>query len=99
MVGAIPRGLPRFSLPRFDLAVLPHLAAAAVILSFLGFMEAISIAKSIAARTGCRVDPDQELIGQGLANISGSFFGSYPVSGSFSRSAVNYQAGARSGMA
>ena len=99
VVGAVPSGLPRFSMPRFDFTILPRLAAAAVIISFLGFMEAISIAKSIAARTGCRLDPNQELMGQGLANMTGSFFGSYPVSGSFSRSAVNFQAGARTGFA
>jgi MFS superfamily sulfate permease-like transporter len=66
----------------------------AVIISLLGFMEAISIAKAIAARTGQRLDPNRELIGQGLGNIVGSFCQSYPVSGSFSRSAVNFQAGA-----
>ncbi len=99
VVGAIPGGIPALSIPRFDLSVLPKLLVAAVIISILGFMEAISIAKTIAASSGGRIDPNQELIGQGLANMVGSFGGSYPVSGSFSRSAVNYQAGARSGMA
>jgi len=61
-------------------------------------MEAISIAKAMAAKTGQRLDPNQELIGQGLANICGAFGKSYPVSGSFSRSAVNLQAGAVSGL-
>jgi len=61
-------------------------------------MEAISIAKAMAAKTGQRLDPNQELIGQGLANIIGSFNQSYPVSGSFSRSAVNLQAGALTGL-
>ncbi len=70
----------------------------AAIISLLGFMEAISIAKAMAARTGQRLDPNQELIGQGLANIVGSFSQSYPVSGSFSRSAVNFQAGAVTGL-
>ncbi len=99
VVGTIPGGIPALSIPRFDLSVLPRLLAAAVIISILGFMEAISIAKTIAASSGGRIDPNQELIGQGLANMIGSLGGSYPVSGSFSRSAVNYQAGARSGMA
>jgi anti-anti-sigma factor len=70
----------------------------AMIISLLGFMEAISIAKAMAARTGQRLDPNQELIGQGLGNIIGSFGQSYAVSGSFSRSAVNLQAGAVTGL-
>ncbi len=70
----------------------------AIIISLLGFMEAIAIAKAMAAQTGQKLDPNQELIGQGLGNILGSFGGSYAVSGSFSRSAVNLQAGAVSGI-
>jgi len=70
----------------------------AVIISLLGFMEAIAIAKSMAAKTGQKLDPNQELIGQGLANIVGSFGQSYAVSGSFSRSAVNLQANAVTGV-
>ncbi len=69
-----------------------------MIISLLGFMEAISIAKAMAAKTGQRLDPNQELIGQGLSNIIGSMGRSYAVSGSFSRSAVNLQAGAVSGL-
>jgi MFS superfamily sulfate permease-like transporter len=65
-----------------------------MIISILGFMEAISIAKAMAARSHHRLDPNQELVGQGLANFVGSFFQSYAVSGSFSRSAVNFQSGA-----
>jgi MFS superfamily sulfate permease-like transporter len=74
-----------------------HLLPYAAIISFLGFMEAISIAKAMAAKTGQRLDPNQELIGQGLANLLGAIGKSYPTSGSFSRSAVNLQAGAVSG--
>jgi anti-anti-sigma factor len=70
----------------------------AIIISLLGFMEAIAIAKAMAAKTGQKLDPNQELIGQGLANIFGSIGSSYAVSGSFSRSAVNLQAGAVSGI-
>ena len=99
IIGTVPRGLPQFSLPRFDWQVIPRLLTAAVVISLLGFMEAISVAKAIATRTGRKIDPNQELIGQGLANIVGSCSSSYPVSGSFSRSAVNYQAGARTGIA
>jgi SulP family sulfate permease len=69
-----------------------------MIIALVGFMEAISIAKAMAARTKDRIDPNQELIGQGLGNIVGSFFHAYPASGSFSRSAVNLEAGAQSGI-
>jgi MFS superfamily sulfate permease-like transporter len=98
VVGEIPRGLPSFSLPTIDFRAISHLFASAVIISLLGFMEAISIAKAMAAKTGQRLDPNQELIGQGLANIVGSMSSAYPASGSFSRSAVNLQAGAVTGL-
>ncbi|MFC1563840.1 SulP family inorganic anion transporter [candidate division KSB1 bacterium] len=98
VVGAIPEGLPNFSLPSPDFAIIMRLLPMVVIISLIGFMEAIAIAKAIAAKTGQRLDPNQELIGQGLANILGSFAKSYPVSGSFSRSAVNIQSGAMTGM-
>ncbi len=98
VVGAIPSGLPAPSLPHIDMRVIPRLIVPAVIISLLGFMEAISIAKAMAAKTGQRIDPNQELIGQGIANIFGSVGQSYPTSGSFSRSAVNLQAGALTGM-
>jgi SulP family sulfate permease len=97
VVGVIPRGLPHLSPPKLDFAIIAHLFTMAAIISLLGFMEAISIAKAMAARSGQRLDPNQELIGQGLANIMGAFSQSYAVSGSFSRSAVNFQAGAVSG--
>jgi len=98
VVGAIPRGLPGFSLPDVDGHSALTLLPSAVIIALLGFMEAISIAKAMAAKTGQRIDPNQELIGQGLANMVGAIGQSYPVAGSFSRSAVNLQAGAFSGM-
>ncbi len=98
VVGDIPKGLPKISFPKMDLLIIFQLFPIATIISLLGFMEAISIAKAMAAKTGQRLDPNQELIGQGLANIVGSFGQSYPVSGSFSRSAVNIQAGALTGM-
>jgi len=98
VVGEIPKGLPSFSLPPLDPRAISHLLASAVIISLLGFMEAISIAKAMAAKTGQRLDPNQELIGQGLANIIGSMTNAYPGSGSFSRSAVNLQAGAITGL-
>ncbi len=98
VVGEIPQGLPVYSKPLWDFEIAQKLFSAALIISLLGYMEAISIAKALAARTGQKLDSNQELVGQGLANIVGSFFQSYPVSGSFSRSAVNYQAGAVSAL-
>ncbi len=98
VVGSIPKGLPAPRLADFNLKVMLGLFPTAIIISFLGFMEAISIAKAMAVRTGQRLNPNQELIGQGLANLTGSFFQGYAVSGSFSRSAVNLQTGAQTGM-
>ena len=98
VVGNIPRGLPSFSLPQIDYYIILHLLPFVIIISLLGFMEAISVAKAMAAKTGQRLDPNRELIGQGLANICGAVAKSYPISGSFSRSAVNLQSGAVSGL-
>jgi len=98
VVGKIPEGLPTFSMPDLTLKSFIKLLPTAIIISLLGFMEAIAIAKAMAAQTGQKLDPNQELIGQGLANMLGSIGSSYSVSGSFSRSAVNLQAGAVSGI-
>jgi len=98
VVGTIPRGLPALTIPKFDSDVALKLLPATVIIALLGFMEAISVARAMAAKTGQRIDPNQELIGQGLANICGAVGKSYPGAGSFSRSAVNLQAGAVSGL-
>jgi len=98
VVGKIPEGLPQFSIPDLNVKSFLKLLPTAIIISLLGFMEAIAIAKAMAAKTGQKLDPNQELIGQGLANIFGSIGSSYSVSGSFSRSAVNLQAGAVSGI-
>jgi MFS superfamily sulfate permease-like transporter len=98
VVGDVPRGLPAMSMPKIDLKIMLHLLPIAAIISLLGFMEAISIAKAMAAKTGQRLDPNQELIGQGIANIFGAMGKSFPVSGSFSRSAVNIQSGAVTGL-
>lgn len=98
VVGHIPRGLPSIQAPKVNFQVMLTLLPMAIIISLLGFMEAISIAKAMAARTGQRLDPNQELIGQGLGNLVGCISQSYPVSGSFSRSAVNLQAGAVTGL-
>lgn len=98
IIGKIPEGLPQFAVPELTIKSLGKLLPTAIIIALLGFMEAIAIAKAMAAKTGQRLDPNQELIGQGLANILGSIGSSYTVSGSFSRSAVNLQAGAVSGI-
>jgi len=98
VVGAIPEGLPSVKMPSFNLDALGSLLSAALVISLVGFMEAISIAKAVAARTRQRIDPNQELVGQGLANMVGSFTQAFPVSGSFSRTAVNMNAGAKTGM-
>ncbi|MDP2267118.1 MAG: SulP family inorganic anion transporter [Thiobacillus sp.] len=97
VVGNIPSGVPGFLMPTFDLGVMSGLFSIAFIMAMIGFMEATSISRALAAKTREKLDPNQELIGQGLANIVGSFFQSYVVSGSFSRSAVAARVGARSG--
>ena len=90
-------GLFSFKIPSFDFNAMGTLFIYAITISLIGFMEAISVAKSMAATTKQRLDVNQELIGQGLSNIASSFFQGYPVSGSFSRSAVNLTAGAVTG--
>jgi SulP family sulfate permease len=98
VVGKVPEGLPALQMPTINLDALGSLLSAAIVISLVGFMEAISIAKALATKAKQKVDPNQELIGQGLANIVGGFTQAFPVSGSFSRSAVNFNAGARSGL-
>ena len=98
VVGSIPEGLPQISLPTLDMSKLGALFSAALVIALVGFMEAISIAKAMAAKTKQRLDPNQELIGQGLGNLAGSFSMAYPTSGSFSRSAVNMNMKATSGV-
>lgn len=97
VVGNIPAGLPHFIVPPLDPDVLAGLLGTALIMSLIGFMEATSISRALAAQSREKLDPNQELIGQGLANLVGSFFQSYTVSGSFSRSAVAAKSGARTG--
>lgn len=98
VVGTIPEGLPEFDVPTLKWDLILSLLPAALVMALIGFMEATSISKAIASTTGERVDTNKELVGQGLANIAGSFFSSYTVSGSFSRSAVAARTGARTGM-
>jgi SulP family sulfate permease len=98
VVGTVPAGVTMPGVPTgLSWDVLVQLITTAVIISIIGFMEAISIAKAMAARTRQRLDPNQELIGQGLGNLVSGIFQGYAVSGSFSRSAVNINAGAVTG--
>ena len=90
-------GVFSFQAPSFDFKVMGTLFVYAITISLIGFMEAISVAKSMATKTKQRLDVNQELIGQGLSNVVSSFFQGYAVSGSFSRSAVNSSAGAVTG--
>lgn len=99
VVGKIPSGLPAFRIPPLSLDAMVQLLSAAFIIALVAFMESISMAKALAAKTKQRLDPNQELIGQGLANIGGAFFQSYPACGSFTGSAINLQAGAKTGFA
>ncbi|MDX8367427.1 solute carrier family 26 protein [Cytobacillus sp. IB215665] len=99
IVGEVPRGIPTMSLPAFDISSITSLLPIALTISFVGFMESIAVAKAIAAKENDKINSNQELTGLGLANIVGSFFSAYPVTGGFSRSAVNYQAGAKTGLA
>lgn len=99
VVGKIPSGLPTFRVPPLSFDAFLQLLTAAFIIALVAFMESISMAKALAAKTKQRLNPNQELIGQGLANIGGSFFQAYPAAGSFTGSAINLQAGARTGFA
>ncbi len=98
-VKALSGIFPHFAMPDFSLEGVRKTASIAVAVTMLGLTEAISIARAIAVRSEQRIDGNQEFIGQGLSNIAGSFFSAYASSGSFNRSGVNYEAGARTPMA
>ncbi|HDN26682.1 MAG TPA: SulP family inorganic anion transporter [Thioploca sp.] len=95
LVGEIPAHLPPLSSPDFSIATIRQLAPEALAVALLGLIEAVSIARSVATRSHQSINGNQEFIGQGLSNIVGSFFSSYAGSGSFTRSGINYQAGAK----
>ena len=99
VVGPLPSSLPPLSLPSFDPDVWRTLAPAALALTVLGLTEAVSIARAIGVKAGQRIDGNQEFIGQGLSNIGGAFFSAYPSSGSFNRSGLNFEAGAKTPLA
>jgi len=100
IIGEIPSGLPTFMLPDFSWTSLQSLLPIALAISLVSFMESIAVAKAIQSKhKNYKVIPNQELIALGAANIGGSFLQAYPVTGGFSRTAVNDQAGAKTGMA
>ena len=94
VVGEVPQGLPPISLPSFSIDIWTSLIGSAILMSLIGFIESISIARTLAATKRQRIDPDQELIGLGAANVGAAFTSGFPVTGGFSRSVVNYDAGA-----
>ena len=98
VVGNVPKGIPKLSIPKINLKVIFNIIPGAFVILLLGLMEIVAVVKALSVRTGQRVDLNQELIGQGLANVVGSFSSSCVVSGSFARTAVNLQAGALTGM-
>ncbi len=99
IVGSVPAGFPAPSVPSFELSQLGGLLPTALAISLVGFMESISVAKAFARKNRYEVDANQELVALGTSNIIGFFFGAYPVTGGFSRTAVNAQAGAKTGLA
>ncbi|MGC1503426.1 MAG: sulfate permease [Sulfitobacter sp.] len=94
IVGDVPQSLPPLTLPSFSPDLLGQLLLPAFLISIIGFVESISVAQTLAAKKRQRIDPDQELIGLGAANIGASLTGGFPVTGGFSRSVVNFDAGA-----
>jgi SulP family sulfate permease len=94
IVGSVPQSLPPFTLPSFAPELVSALFLPALLISIIGFVESISVAETLAAKKRQRIDPDQELIGLGAANIGAAFSGGYPVTGGFARSVVNFDAGA-----
>jgi SulP family sulfate permease len=99
VVGAIPQGLPGLTLPTLDLNLALQLLPAAVLISLVGFVESVSVGQTLAAKRRQRIEPDNELLGLGAANLGAAFSGGFPVTGGFARSVVNHDAGAQTPMA
>lgn len=99
LVGEVPAGLPSLQLPVFSLAMVELLILPAMAISIIGYVESISVGKTLGAKRGQRVDGNQELVGLGAANLASSFSGGFPVTGGFSRSVVNFDAGASTQLA
>ncbi|MEZ4248053.1 MAG: SulP family inorganic anion transporter [Polyangiales bacterium] len=99
VVRNVPAGFPTPTLPSLDLEALKGLLPTAIAISLVGFMESVSVAKAFARKNKYEIEPSQELVGLGAANVAGAFFGAFPVTGGFSRTAVNAEAGARTPLA
>jgi len=99
LVGLVPAGLPSLHLPVFSLPLIKSLILPAVAISIIGYVESISVGKTLGAKRGQRIDANQELIGLGAANLAAAFSGALPVTGGFSRSVVNFDAGAHTQVA
>ncbi|NCU99329.1 MAG: sulfate permease, partial [Betaproteobacteria bacterium] len=95
LVGAIPQGLPPLTVPIWDPALWRELLVPALLISAVGFVESVSVGQTLAAKRRQRIEPDQELIALGASNLSAAFTGGFPVTGGFSRSVVNFDAGAQ----
>ena len=95
LVGEVPQGLPAFTVPSFDFQLWSELAMSALLISIIGFVESVSVGRTLAAKRRQRIDPNQELIALGTANMASSVSGGFPVTGGFSRSVVNFDAGAQ----
>tara|TARA_R110002012_G_scaffold311108_1_gene520245 strand:+ start:115843 stop:117669 length:1827 start_codon:yes stop_codon:yes gene_type:complete len=95
VVGDVPQSLPPLTMPDFSVGLMADLLVPAVLISLIGFVESISVAQTLAAKRRQRINPNQELIGLGAANIGAAFTGGYPVTGGFARSVVNFDAGAQ----
>jgi len=99
IVGDVPAGLPSLTLPLLDISLWQLLLPTALAISFVGYMESYSVAKALASKRRQKVNANQELIALGLANLGATVTGGYPVTGGFSRSVVNFSAGANTGLA
>ena len=99
VVGSVPQGLPGLTLPTLDLGLALQLLPAALLISLVGFVESVSVGQTLAAKRRQRIEPDNELLGLGAANLGAAFSGGFPVTGGFARSVVNYDAGAQTPMA
>lgn len=95
IVGVVPQSLPPITMPTFSPSLIKELIMPALLISVIGFVESVSVAQTLAAKKRQRIDPNQELLGLGAANLGASFTGGYPVTGGFARSVVNYDAGAQ----
>ncbi len=94
VVGTLPQGLPPLAFPTLDLDLIEFLAGPALLITFVGFVESVSVAKALASRRRQKIGANQELVGLGMANLAAACSGGYPVTGGFSRSSVNFSAGA-----